>query len=291
MNVSDIMTPRSELITVELPGTRTDALEHLQGGSISSIPVVKPHDDGEQYRGLLSRERLIERPDEDQLALLMEEVPTIEPEASIETLAAQVLAENARRVPVVDDDGLLRGIVTVTDVIRAIAEGDADGETDVGALAGQTVNTTYAGAPIATAEAELSHADLPYAVVLDDDGEMTGMFTEVDLIDAAEIVEGQEMSGDSFADQDSDWMWEGIKGVGSRALPTSNVEFPDGPVSTIMTEEVVTVSKHKPSKRAAQLLITNGIEQLPLVSGDDLIGIVRDVDLIRALTDGEGGDE
>ena len=134
MNVSDVMTPRSEVVTVELPGTRTDALEHLQGGSFSSLPVVKPTESGEQYRGLISRERLIERPDEDQLALLMEEVPTIDVNAGLDELAAQIRSEGFRRVPVVDD-GVLEGIVTVTDLVRALADGEVGGDVEVGDLA------------------------------------------------------------------------------------------------------------------------------------------------------------
>jgi CBS domain-containing protein len=30
-------------------------------------------------------------------------------------------------------------------------------------------------------------------------------------------------------------------------------------------------------------MITNDIEQIPLVSGDELVGIVRDVDLLEAV--------
>jgi IMP dehydrogenase len=290
MNVSDAMTPRSELVTVELPGTRSDALEYLQEKQFSSVPVVKETEDGEQFRGLLSRERLIERPDEDQLAMLMEEVPTIDSGATLYDLAELITERGSRRVPVVDDAGQLEGIVTVTDVIEALASGDVPGDIEVETLASRTINSIYAGAPVAVAERQIAYADLPYAVVLDDTGEMNGMFTEVDLLEVAEIVDGKEMTGDSFADQDSDWMWEGIKGVGSRALPTRNVEFPAGPVSDIMTEDVETVSGHKTATKAAQLLLTHDIEQLPMVTGDELDGIVRDVDLLGALIRDPGGE-
>jgi IMP dehydrogenase len=283
MNVSDAMTSRADLVTVELPGTRSDALEYLQEKEFSSVPVVKPTDDGEQFRGLLSRERLIERPNEDQLAMLMEEVPTIDSDATLYDLAALIVETNSRRVPVVSESGELEGIITVTDIVEALASGDVPGEQTVDDLASRSINAVHADAPIAVAERVLEYADLPYAVVLDDEGEMTGMFTEVDLIEVAEIVDGKEMTGDSFADQDSDWMWEGIKGVGSRALPTRNVEFPDGPVSDIMTEDVLTISGHKTATDAAQLLLTHDIEQLPMVTGDTLDGIVRDVDLLGAL--------
>jgi IMP dehydrogenase len=283
MNVSDAMTPRADLVTVELPGTRADALEYLQEKEFSSVPVVKPTDDGEQFRGLLSRERLIERPDEDQLAMLMEEVPTIDSAATLYDLAELITDTDSRRVPVVSKSGELEGIITVTDVVEALANGNVPGEVTVDELVSRSINAVHADAPIAVAERVLEYADLPYAVVLDDQGEMTGMFTEVDLIEVAEIVDGKEMTGDSFADQDSDWMWEGIKGVGSRALPTRNVEFPEGPVSDIMTEDVLTISGHKTTKDAAQLLLTHDIEQLPMVTGDTLDGIVRDVDLLGAL--------
>ena len=54
MNVTDVMTPRSEVVTVEVPGTRDDALAYLQERGFSSLPVVKRTDDGEQYRGIVT---------------------------------------------------------------------------------------------------------------------------------------------------------------------------------------------------------------------------------------------
>ena len=281
MNVSDAMTPRSELVTVSLPGSRDDALEYLQDREFSSVPVVKKSDAGEEYRGLVSRESLIEEPDEDQLALLMEEVPTIECEASIEALAELMAAENARRIPVVD--GELEGIITITDVIRAIATGDVDADTSVEALATTDINTTYEAAPLVVGMRELFYANVPYAVVLDEAGDPTGMLTEVDILDVARVVEEEERTGNSFADQDNDWMWEGIKGVGSRSMTVRNVELPDETVGDLMTSDLVTVSKRKTAKETAQQMITHDIEQIPLITGDQLVGVVRDMDLLEAL--------
>jgi IMP dehydrogenase len=167
MNVADVMTAREDLVTVEIPGTRDDVLEYLQERTFSSVPVVKDDDAGEQFRGLVTRDALIDRPDEDQLALLVEEVPTVTADTSTEELAELMLAEHARRVPVVD--GQLNGIVTITDVVRAIAAGDAAGDAQVGELARRDVNCVYEGTPLLVAERELAHADVPYAVVLDED--------------------------------------------------------------------------------------------------------------------------
>ncbi|WP_122088527.1 CBS domain-containing protein [Halalkalicoccus subterraneus] len=281
MKVADAMTPRSELVTVELPGSRDDALEYLQERGFSSVPVVKNEDGTEEFRGLVSREGLIERPDEDQLALLLEEAPTTSEGTSIEELAGLMVREGARRVPVVD--GRLEGIVTVTDVIRSIAEGNAAGDAEVGGLAARHVNGVYAGTPLPVAERELYYADEPYAVVLDDDADPCGILTEVDVLDVAEVVEGEERTGDSMASDDSDWKWESIKGVGNRYLPTRNVEIPTAPVREFMTADIVTVTKTKTAQKTAQLMIRHDIEQIPMTSGGELVGIVQDTHLLEAL--------
>ena len=43
------------------------------------------------------------------------------------------------------------------------------------------------------------------------------------------------------------------------------------------------VSTKRSAKETAQLMIDNDIEQIPLVSGDDVTGIVQDIDLLKAL--------
>ncbi|PSQ38332.1 signal transduction protein [Halobacteriales archaeon SW_5_70_135] len=281
MDVADVMTPRSSVVTVELPGTRDDALEYLQERAFSSVPVVKQEDGRERYRGIVTRNALIETPDEDQLALLMEETPTVRPTESVEALARLMTAEEEYRVPVVDDE--FDGIVTVTDVVRAVAHGDVATDAAVESVSVDEINTVYAATPLPVAERELYYADVPYAVVLDDAGEMAGVLTEVDVLAVAEIVEGEAITGQSMADQDDAWMWQGVKDTGSRYMPTRNVSIPDDPVREYMTADVVTVSPRKSVREAAQLLIANEIEQLPVVGGGDLVGIVRDADLLGAL--------
>jgi len=285
MNVADAMTPRAELVTVELPGTRDDVLSYLQDHGFSSVPVTKEIDGVDVYRGIVSRDTLIEHPDEDQLALLAEEVATLTPETDILDAAAHMVDHAARRVPVVDpsDNDELDGIITVTDIVHAIAREKIDGDTPVGELATHEINTTYVGTPLTVAEREIYYARVPYTVVLDDDGDMTGMLTEVDIVEIARVVEGEDDTGESIAEQDSEWAWEGIKAVGNSYFPTRNVEIPAEPVAEIMTSDVITIGKTKTATDAAQAMITNDIEQIPLVSGGDLVGIVRDIDLLEGL--------
>ncbi|MFB6110775.1 MAG: CBS domain-containing protein [Halodesulfurarchaeum sp.] len=282
MKVADAMTPRDGVVTVSLPGSRDDVLEYLQERKFSSVPIVTETDAGERYRGLVSREALIDRPDEDQLALLMEDVPTTESDADLHEVAELILETGERRIPVVNGEELT-GMITVTDLVRAIADGDADGDIPVDELASYDVNTVYAGAPLVVAEREIAFANIPYAIALDDAGEMAGIITEVDLIDVAEVVEGEDATGESIANEDDEWMWEGIKAVGNRYLPTRNVELPDATVSEFMSEDPVTVTSARKAREVAGLLLDNDIEQVPLRHGDELAGIVRDVDLITGI--------
>ncbi len=280
MNVTDVMTTREEVVTVEIPGTRDDILEDLQDRAFSSVPVIKRTDEGEIYRGIVSRDALIEQPDEDQLALLAEEVPTTTADASLAAVTELIVGEGERRVPVVD--GELEGIVTVTDLVRAVAGGDLGGETSVGEIARREITTVHTGTPLPVAERELSYAGVPYAVVLNDDSEMDGILTEVDVIAEARVVEGEADTGESIADDDDDWKWESVKAVGNSYMPTRNVELPTGPVSEYMTRNVVTVGSRRSVQDAAQLMIEHDIEQIPMVSGGELVGVVRDVDLLEA---------
>ena len=282
MNVADVMTPREDVVTVEMPGTRDDVLKYLQDRAFSSVPVIKATDDGEIYRGIVSRDALIEQPDEDQLALLAEDVPTTGSDTSLEDVAALMRTEHARRIPVVDGDSL-EGIITVTDIVHAIASGDLDGDDTVGGLARRDVNATWEGTPMPVAERELYHAQVPYAVVLDDDGEMSGMLTEVDILEEARVVEGEADTGESIADDDDDWKWESVKAVGNSYMPTRNVEIPAEPVGEFMTDSLLTLSSRRTAQDAAQLMIEHDIEQIPMVSGDQLEGIVRDMDLLEAV--------
>ncbi|WP_348613452.1 CBS domain-containing protein [Halobaculum rarum] len=284
MNVADAMTPREDLVTVSLPGSRDDVLTYLQEYRFSSVPVVKGEGDEEVYRGLVSRDDLIDKPDEDQLALLMRETPTVTPETNLRD-AAQVMLGGSRRVPVVEEDNgdTLTGIITVTDIVAAIARGEVDTDAACGDVAGTDVNTVYIGTPLTVAERQLFFANVPYAIVLGDDSDMAGMLTEVDVLDVARVVEGEDDTGDSIADQDDDWKWEGIKAIGAAYVPTRNVEIPAEPVSGFMTEDVVTVSRRRSVTEAAQEMITEDIEQIPLQAGGELVGIVRDVHLLEAL--------
>ena len=287
MDVADAMTPQADLQTVSLPGGRADALSHLQRGGFSAVPVVKTTDGTETYRGLVSRQDLLDAPEEDQLALLLREVETVRPETPL-TEAVSIMRSGTRRLPVTatGDETQLVGILTVTDAIRAVARGKLTAEGTCGDVATARVVTTHTGTPLSVADRQLRLARESYALSLDDEGSMAGILTETDVLSVGRIVEGEMETGHSMADTDDEWKWERIKGVGGRHLPTRNVELPAEPVAHFQTSDVETVSGRRSVQEAARSLLRVDAEQLPLMDGGTVVGVVRDTDLLEVVTDG-----
>jgi IMP dehydrogenase len=274
MKITELMTP--DVVTAGLPGTREDVIEILQEGEISSIPVTK---DG-QYRGLVSREELLRDGDEDQLAMLMSEVPTVSTDATVKDCARLMLDEDERRVPVVEDGDVV-GIVTLTDIVEHLA-GLENGR-DIGELIDGRVLTVWEKTPIGVAVETLTLADETAACVLDDSREMVGIVTETDCVRVSDVDTSSEELGESVANQDDDWMWEGIKATSTQLMPVSKVTFPDAPVSDYMAEDVVTVVRSTDVSDAAEAMTENEVQHLPVKRGDDLVGMLRDTDLLRAV--------
>lgn len=274
MKVADLMT--ADVVTASLPGTREDVIEVLREGKISSIPVTK---DG-RYRGLISREELLRDAGEDQLAMLMREVSTVESDASVEDVARLMLEEGERRTPVVED-GEVVGIVTLTDIVEHLA--GLGNDEDVGEYIDGRVLTMWDETPVRVAVETLTLADESAACVLDEACEMVGIVTETDCVRVADVDESSEELGESVANQDDEWMWEGIKATSTQLMPVTRVTFPDAPVSEFMAEDIITVVRSTDVSDAASMMTENEVQHLPVKRGDDLVGILRDTDLLRAV--------
>ncbi len=273
-SVKDLMT--GDVITAELPGTREDVIEILQSGDISSIPVVK---DG-NYRGLISREELIGDPNEDQLAMLMREVVTVDPDSSIDECAELMLESNERRIPVIENGSPI-GIITLTDIVRHISK--LDKEDTIGDYIDQKVLTIWQETPVQVSVEVMKHMDDTAACVLNDSGKMTGIITETDCIRMADVDTASEKIGEGVANQDDEWMWEGIKATSTQLIPVSRVTFPDKSVKEYMNEGVITVVRSTDVSEAARIMTEKKVHHLPVLKGESLVGIVKDMDLLKSL--------
>jgi acetoin utilization protein AcuB len=118
--------------------------------------------------------------------------------------------------------------------------------------------TTYAAASRLLREKKL-HA-LP---VTDKEGQLVGIITEKNLLDISPVA---------------------VLGVHtiSDLLSAMTVE-------KAMTRQVITVEEDCPLEEAARILIDNRIGNLPVMRGHQLVGIITESDIFRAMTDALGG--
>ena len=116
MTVSDFMS--TDVVTVEIPGNRDDVLKILKRTGISGVPVLKEG----KLVGIITRRDLLSKSEETQLGLLMTSDPvTIAADAPVSKAAELMLKHNIRRLPVMRD-GELAGLISVADIIHAIAQ-------------------------------------------------------------------------------------------------------------------------------------------------------------------------
>ena len=284
----DIMTPREDLVTLELPGTRAEAVEYFKELEFASLPAVVDANGTEEFRGLVKRTTLISKPDEERLNHLVEEVPAASKDLPVKDLAARMVGADttSRSVSLPVVDGRLEGLVTTTDVLEAFATEDPRmANRPVEEAGDHDVCCVDVETPLPDAVRHMDSKHSYYALVLDDIDEISGILTHGDLLRAAQVVKGRIGTGASVAGGD-DWDWTRINDQ-IEMLPAKNIELPVVPVSEFMIREPLTVSSETTLRKAALIMVgvmaDFHVEQLPIVDGDEVEGIVENVDILEYL--------
>lgn len=276
MRVKDVMT--AEVKYVEVPGTRAEALELLRKLNISSAPVVKG--DTQELVGIVTLRNLFDHQDEEQLGMLVDrDVPTVAPEDSIEDTARLIFKTGARRLPVVKD-GKLVGIVTVRDIVyRAVA--GMDTEKPAFDYMRRRIAAIWEGTPIRAAMEIMALAGLRALPVIDMEGKLVGIVDDADIIGLSEVETESRMSQMAGRSEGDSWTWDSEDRM---YITKKKIKLPDKPVKDVMDKELVAVTKRTSVGKCAEVMKQHKIEQTPVMSADgELIGIVRDIDLLRAV--------
>lgn len=131
MNIAFFLTPKSELVYININSTMRQALEKLEHHRYTAIPLV--HTEGEYAGTLTEGDLLWKLKNTSSLSfnntqqVVLSEVSlhrTNEPvsiNAEIEDLLSRAMEQNF--VPVIDDDGIFIGIVKRRDIIQYCAQG------------------------------------------------------------------------------------------------------------------------------------------------------------------------
>ncbi|WP_129113445.1 CBS domain-containing protein [Halegenticoccus tardaugens] len=112
--------------------------------------------------------------------LMSSPVHTVDADTSLQNAGRLMLEQGIGSVIVVGDDDHLEGILTATDFIKVIAEGDPDPNATVGTSMSTDVTTTTASEPIRSVADLMLEYGFHHVPVLDD-GEVIGVITTTDL--------------------------------------------------------------------------------------------------------------
>ncbi len=276
--VEDVMV--RDVAFAELPGSRDEVLEILKSKHISGVPIVKSG----ELAGIVTRTDLLKNPEEEQIAILMTRNPlTITPDKSIVEAARLILENNIRRLPVVEDH-LLIGIITIADIVGAIARLNIS--TPISEYIGNNVVSVWSETPLSVVGAIMELADVKAVPILDANLTLVGVASDKDLISASIIEDKTEMSDMSAGTDDDAWTWESMRDTMSLYYSVSKIRLPNSPVKEIikLIGEPETAVLSSQASDCARKMKRHRIDQLPVINSNrKLLGLLRDKDLLKAI--------
>lgn len=267
------------VVSVSVPGNREKALDLMRKEKVSAVPVIK--EGTNKLVGLLTRSDLIINPDEEQIAMLMSrDLITAKADDELSDVAVKMVENDIRRIPVINDDEELVGIITSFDIV-SLALTKMDISEPVENYMITTVPTTWDETPLNVAFETMKQFGLKSVLALNDNAKLIGILTETDFITESEIISERTEHSSSVGTEGDKWSWDSTSVL---YIEKNRLKFADKIVKDVATEKVeVANSKTKVSDCAKKMKSLN-IEQIPVIGVDgELIGIVRASDLIKAL--------
>jgi CBS domain-containing protein len=268
----------ADVVCVEIPGNRDDVLRILKRTGISGVPVLK---NGELV-GIITRKDLLRKADETQLGLLMTPNPlVIRADAPLSEAAQLMVRHNIRRLPVVEDGSMI-GIISVADLVGAIAQMRLSQS-----IKDHYISKTYAlweDTPLSLVGRILEISGYDAIPILMEDGTLTGIVSERDLIRHTRIEDGVEVSDFSNGTDDDEWTWESIRDMHTISYGISTIQLLPIPVKNAMVRNVLAVPLNAEISECALKMKRARVDQLPVVNGNKrLVAMLFDRELIKVL--------
>ncbi len=274
-------TMSKNVVSVSVPGNREKVLDLMRKENVAVLPVVK--EDTDILVGVITRSDLINNPDEEQIAMLMtRNLVTISPDDDVTDVARVMIENDVRRVPVINEDGELVGIITSFDLVsKALTKITVDDAVENYMIT--TVPTTWEKAPLNVAFETMNQFGLKSVLALDDDAKLSGILTETDFISEIEIISERSEHSSTVGTEGDKWSWDSTSVL---YIEKNHLKFTDKVVADVAIGNVeVANSKTKVTDCAKKMKSLN-IEQIPVIGVEgDLVGLVRASDLIKALVE------
>jgi CBS domain-containing protein len=193
--------------------------------------------------------------------IMERDVVTVPDDASLEDAINTMIARNVGGVPVIDPDGVVVGIITERDIVRII--GDSVSGKKVRDIMSKHVATAPPNMSIEVA-AKIMIASGFRRLPVVTDNYVCGIITATDIM-----------------------RYLG-KGEAFKKLVTGNVnEAFSVPISGIMKGDIITAQPDQDLSETARIMHQNKIGSLPVISGQELVGIVTERDILTSMKGGK----
>lgn len=270
---------KTEFARISVPGTRDTVLKIMSESGTTAIPLVKG--DTEELAGIVSRLDLMRKPEEDQLAILMDRDPPVVSENDELEDAVRILLERGiRRLPVVNSKRRLKGMITVHEVIRKVVSVQFPDEL-ITPFVERKITTVWEKTPLKAAYTIMRLAGTDVLPVISEKGDLVGIISVSDIINLSKIVRESRSTSVSAASEGTDWSWDATTVL---YIATNELQLPNKSVSDVMVGGIVTAYEQETIGAAIKSMRRHDIDQLPVTNASgELCGIVRDSSLLRIL--------
>jgi CBS domain-containing protein len=264
---------------LKLPASVSDAMQIMATKDVAAVPILDPKGN---YAGIVSRRDILEHPKEDELSLLMRsDLPTLTSKEPLDK-AVTVFTRILRRHLTVVDSKKVTGIITPYDILDAVIAKKV--ETPVSKLLTRTAIPLHIKSTAKMVERVIRLTHITAFPVLDNNGNLTGLVTERDLLNGANLDSKTVSSQLGIGEDDDAWSWESLRDIFTFYYTIRDLEIPNVEVEKIMVKSPISIYEGASAYDAARIMKKNKFTQLPVRDVDDeLSGMVYDFDIISSL--------
>ncbi len=240
----------------------TDAGTRKLRGIITSGDVINFMGGGDKYKLVQVRHsgNLIAAVKESVRTIMTQQITTLNHDSHISDAVNAIVDKKIGGLPIVDQDGVLNGIVTERDVLRVL--GSERSTLSVEDVMSSSLRVTAPDCPISTVARDMTQYRFRRLPVVSDDV-LYGIVTATDIM-----------------------KYLGSREVFSQLTTGDIAEVMGLPVRTLISGELFTTSPMQSISLAARDMLTRNVGALPVIEGSRLIGLVTEFDLVRAFAKG-----
>ncbi len=272
---------KRDFLRFSIPSDRALAIETMKKNDISELIALKEGTNA--FLGIITISDILSKPQEEQLALIMRrDVPVIDKKDSIEKVISLFLKGDFYYLPVVENEDII-GIISLNEILPLISKKYKLKKSISEFIDHNYFMSVWKNTPTYLASKIMLNFKVSFLGVLDDYGKFVGLLDETDMIRAGEIISGITESDATKGESGDDWDWNWKSSV---LIGTSNFYLPNKPVLKYLKQGYSTIKQNLSISQAIEIFQKEETRYIAVIGDNDtLIGILRDVDILKAFKD------